>query len=523
MLSSRFDPSRIADLSRYWRGLGISVVCTFVAYPMYPHFDPVNIVMVYLLGATVAGLWLGRGPSAFIAVANTAAFDFFFVPPRFSFYVAEPQYLVTLAVMLGVAVIIANLMASVRSQTKSAAERERRTATLYAMSRELAVAADATAIAEVAGRHVSAALAGCATILLPDEHGNLSVAGPYSAGSTSLDVPTAQWTFDHNGAPGSLPGQSAIYLPLGNGALADGSLGNDTPANRRALCGVLVVELATGVPLTSEQQTLLGAFTGQIGLALERARLAQMATEARATAERSALRNTLLASISHDLRGPLAAIAGAGSLVANGRGALDRHRRAMLGSLIEEKAQDMSALLSNVLELVRLETATAPPPAADWQSLEELVATAVRSNEHRLGRWHLTTGVPANFPPLWADAQLIVQLISNLLENEVKYTPPGSRIELRAGLIEQHAVLSVEDDGPGFGDRDPETLFEKFERGHPEGHISGVGLGLAICRAIARLHGGEIRAMNRPAGGARFVITLPLNPVTRATGIQDVS
>jgi two-component system sensor histidine kinase KdpD len=306
----------------------------------------------------------------------------------------------------------------------------------------------------------------------------------------------AQWTFDHKGAPIDAPRQGPVYIALGDGD---------------AVCGVLVVEPAEGVPLMLEQQTLLGALSGQIALALERARLAELAAAARAAAERSALRNTLLASISHDLRGPLAAIAGAGSLVAQGSGALDRRRHMTLGSLIEEKARDMSVLLSNVLELVRLETAAAPPPAADWQSLEELVATAVRSNEHRLSRWLLTTAVPADFPPLWVDAQLIVQLLSNLLENEVKYTPPGTRIGLQAVLVDQQAVLSVEDDGPGFGDRDPETLFEKFERGQPEGHISGVGLGLAICRAIAHLHGGEIRAMNRLTGGARFVITLPLS------------
>src|SRR5579883_1537030 len=148
----------MSAVSRYFGGLALSALCTALAFPLYPHFDPVNIVMLYLLGAAIAGLALGRGPAAVTAVTNTAAFDFFFVPPRYSFYVAEPQYLVTLGVMLGVALIIANLMVSVRTQTQRAAEREHRTATLYAMSRELAVAADSASIAEVAARHVSSAL-----------------------------------------------------------------------------------------------------------------------------------------------------------------------------------------------------------------------------------------------------------------------------------------------------------------------------------------------------------------------------
>ncbi len=504
---SKLDSGRVAAPLAYLRGLGITLLCTAVAYPMYSYFDAVNIVMVYLLGATIAGLRLGRGPSAFTAVANTAAFDFFFVPPRYSFYVAEPQYLVTMSVMLGVAVVIANLMASVRSQKESAAERERRTATLYAMSRELAGSADSASIAEVAARHVSAALRGAVEILLVDEHGQLGEGHQFPAGKPLVALSEAQRALDHQHAPSDSPAQQRVFVPLGNGESA---------------CGLLVVEPAESGPLMSDQQALLGALAGQIALALQRARLAEMAATARAAAERSTLRNTLLASISHDLRGPLATIAGAGSLVAQSGGSLNRHRRTTLGSLIEEKARDMSVLLSNVLDLVRLEMAAAPPPTADWQSLEELVATAVRNYEHRLSRWHLATHVPADFPPLWVDAQLIVQLISNLLENEVKYTPPGTRIELRAELIDDHAVLSLADNGPGFGARDPETLFEKFERGEAEGHVSGVGLGLAICRAIAHLHGGEIRARNRPTGGAHFLVTLPVEPAHLAGNARRV-
>ena len=452
-------------LWRYLGGVGVSLLCTLVSYPFYPYFDPVNIVMVYLVGATVAGLRMGRGPAALTAIVNAAAFDFFFVPPRYSFYVSETQYLFTLGVMLGVAFLIANLMASVRRQTEMSAERERRTEMLYAMSRELVVAADAAAIAEVAAHHVSRSLQASALVLLPDASGK---------------VPT--------------PPELELCIPL-------------TCAER--MLGTLVIQHEEGEYLLPEQHSLLDALTGQITLALERARLAEVAAASRAAAERAALRNTLLASISHDLRGPLSAIAGAGSLVAQSGGSLDRHRRKTLGHLIEEKARDMSGLLSNVLELMRLETDLSSLQG-QWQTVDELVGSVLRGLEHRLGSRKVATSIPEDFPPLFVDGRLTVQLLSNLLENSIKHTPAGTLITIQAHLDGDSAVILVEDDGPGFGTRDPESLFEKFERGQKEGHVSGVGLGLAICRAIARLHGGEIHASHRHAGGARFEITLPL-------------
>jgi two-component system sensor histidine kinase KdpD len=283
--------------------------------------------------------------------------------------------------------------------------------------------------------------------------------------------------------------------------------------------GVLVVRPSEIQRLLPEQQRLLEALAGQIALALERVRLGEVAAQSWAAAERAALRNTLLASISHDLRGPLSAIAGAGSLFAQANDSLDRHRRRALGHLIEEKARDMSGLLSNVLELMRLETATSPVKA-EWQSVEELVGTAMRHAEYQLAGRRVTSAIPADVPLVFLDAQLIVQLLSNLLENAAKHTPSGTSICIGATVSGQRIVLTVDDDGPGFGVRDPERLFEKFERGQEEGHVTGVGLGLAICRAIAYLHGGEIRAMNRATGGARFEIALPLTPAPQPNELE---
>jgi two-component system, OmpR family, sensor histidine kinase KdpD len=496
--------------SQYVVGLGITALCTAVAFPLYPRFDSVNIVMVYLLGTTLAGLRLGRVPSALTAVANVATFDFFFVPPRYSFYISEVQYLFTFGVMLGVALVISQLMVSVRGQTEAAVVRERRTATSYAMSRELAVAPTAEGIAAAAARHVGAVIDGTAEILLADEHGTLAPATGGGTAGQAADLTIASWVLRHRLSAG--PGMQqpilspALYLPLSGGGTAN---------------GVLVAWPAQIRRLLPEQRRLLETLASQAALALERVHLSEVAAQSRTAAERAALRNTLLASISHDLRGPLAAIAGAGSLVAQSTGPLDRHRHRTLGRLIEEKARDMSGLLSNILELIRLETADRMPNG-DWHVLEELIGAAIRNNEHRLDRWRVTSEIPVDFPMLYVDGHLIVQLLSNLLENATKYTPPGTSIEIAARTLEQGDVLlTIEDDGPGFGARDPERLFEKFERGRLESPVSGVGLGLAICRAIARLHDGDIRAFNRACGGARFEILLPLQVPPPAVSLEN--
>jgi two-component system sensor histidine kinase KdpD len=504
--ASDSDPAVVA--SRYLRALGITALCTALAYPVYPEFDPVNIVMMYLLGTTLVGLRLGRGPSALSAFGNITAFDFFFVPPRYSFYIAETQYLFTFGVILGVALVIANLMVSVRRQTESAAARERRTATLYAMSRELAVAPDAATVADIAARHVGAALEGTAVVLLSNERGTLYETGQSETIGQIGDISGAQRALrsGQNARPEVHNNRESpsLYVPLSGGERPN---------------GVLVVCRSEIQRLLPDQKGLLDTLAGQIALALERVRLGEVAAQSRAAAERAALRTTLLASISHDLRGPLSAIAAAGSLVAQASDSLDTHRRRILGQLIEEKARDMSGLLSNVLELMRLETATGPIKS-DWQSLEELVGTAVRHTEYQLGGHRVVTAIAADVPLVFLDGQLIVQLLSNLLENAAKYTPAGTSIFIGITLRDQKVVLIVEDDGPGFGARDPRTLFEKFERGQQESHVSGVGLGLAICRAIVSLHGGEIHALNRPTGGARFEVTLPVSPSAHLNEVE---
>jgi len=488
-------------LKRYAWGAGISVACTAFAWVMYPYFELANLAMVYLLGVTIAGLRLGRRPSVLTSVLNVVMFDFFFVPPLYTFAVSDVQYIVTFGVMLTIGLVIATLMSSVRQQTRVAGARERRTALLYAMSRELAGTRDTASMARVAVRHVVEVFQCRTAVLFPDRSNKLRYpAEPPMEGSyRGADLAVAQWVADHGRRAGlgsdTLPAAPALYLPLNTDRETLGVL-VVLPENRRRV-------------LLPEQRHLLETFAGQIALALERARLAESAEAARVAAEAESLRNTLLASISHDLRTPLAVMAGAGSALATRGAELDDATRVALARSIEAKAREMSDLVSNVLDLTRLDAGEVAMRRNEEQ-LEDLVGAALHQYEQRLAQHPVEVRIPADLPPVDVDAGLIVQVFGNLFDNAAKYTPPGTRIRVAAAVDGEFVRVTVDDDGPGLPPGDPNRLFDKFRRGVREATIVGAGLGLAICRAIVHAHGGAIEARNRPERGARFEFTLPI-------------
>jgi two-component system sensor histidine kinase KdpD len=292
-----------------------------------------------------------------------------------------------------------------------------------------------------------------------------------------------------------LPAAPALYLPLGDAQRKLGVLAV-LPGNPRRVA-------------LPEQRHLLETFAGQIGLALERARLAEEAEAARVEVESESVRNTLLASISHDLRTPLAVMAGAGSTLAEQGAQLDEGTRASLARSIATKAREMSDVISNVLDLMRFESGEIAP-RRQWESLDDLVGAALHRLEEKLKSHPVELRVPADLPAVYVDASLIVQVLSNLLDNAVKYTPGGTRIHISAVTDGAFLRVTVDDEGPGLPAGDPARLFEKFQRGTEEGAVVGVGLGLAICRSIISAHGGSIQARARSGGGARFEFTLPI-------------
>ncbi|MES1263477.1 MAG: ATP-binding protein, partial [Peristeroidobacter soli] len=313
------------------------------------------------------------------------------------------------------------------------------------------------------------------------------------------DLAVAQWVLDHGRRAGfgsdTLPAAPALYLPLGDA--------------RRLLGVIAVLPQNRRLVLLPEQLHLLETFAGQIGLALERESLSSLAEAARVSAQSESLRNTLLASISHDLRTPLAVMAGAGSTLAQHGAALDEHTRDALARTIETRAREMSELISNVLDLTRFESGM-PALRRGWESIDDLAAVALERLRDRLADRSVDLRLPGDLPPIFVDANLVVQLITNLFDNFIKYTPVRSSATLTAMPEGKFLRVVMDDDGPGLPSGDPTRLFDKFQRGDGEGVIAGVGLGLAICRAIARAHGGDIHAAARPEGGARFEFTLPI-------------
>jgi two-component system sensor histidine kinase KdpD len=489
-----------------WALVGVAAA-TAIAWITTPVLNEPNVVMIYLLAIALIAWRLGRGPSVLASVASTLAYNFFFVRPLFTLNIADGQYLITFAVLTVVGLLIGTLINSVRLQARVAGHRERRTALLYAMTRELAATRGTSNMARAAVRHIGEVFDSQVIVLLPDVRGRLGYPLPPDnlpepASFRGADLSVAQWVQDHGQPAGlgtdTLPGSPARYLPLSASEEKLGQLGvlGVLPVNPRRI-------------LLPEAAHLLDTFAAQLALALERASLAESAQSAAVAAEAESVRNSLLAAVSHDMRTPLAVISGAAGSLAEGAARLGPEDRRELAQTIVEEATQMTQLVSNVLDMTRLESGAAAT-RSEWVSLEEVVGAALHRLRGPLAAHRVSTHLEDAPALIYADPVLIEQLLFNLLDNAAKYTPPGTQVSIRARRAPGEVEVLVADDGPGFGpDIDPNSLFEKFQRGKVEGAIGGVGLGLAICRAIARAHGGEIRAERIPAGGALFVVSLP--------------
>jgi len=507
-----------ADRKRRWPRYGLAVLSTLAAtgvctllYEWIPGLGLANLVMLYLLSTALVAVYAGRRAAILSSVLGVLAFDFMFVPPRFDFAVSDAQYLITFATMLIVALIIGNLNASVRLQARVAGHRERRTALLYAMSRQLAATRGREEMARVAVQHVGQVFASRAVLLFGDEDGRVRYprAERLEGSFAGADLGVAQWVLDHGKPAGlgtdTLSGATGLYLPLAGGERALGVLAV-LPGNPRRVT-------------LPEQYRLLETFAAQIGLALQRADLAAHAQAAEVRAESEAIRNALLASISHDLRTPLATIAGGAATLAGNLDALSAADRYALAHSVSEEATHMSERITTLLDLVRLETG-AIQPRFDLYPLDEIVGSVLHRLEQRLRDHPVRIEIPADLPLIHGDGRLIEQVLENLLDNVSKYTPPGAAVRIRAQALSRQIEISVEDDGPGLHGGDPEVLFEKFQRGAPEGAVGGIGLGLAICRTILALHKGRIWAENRTPHGAAFRFTVPRAPATRAATVS---
>lgn len=487
---------RTRQARRYGGALGLCAATTIVAWPLHGYFDLANIVMLFLLAVVGSALWLGRGPAVLSAFLNVAAFDFFFVPPRLTFVVSDAQYLLTFTVMLVVGLVTGQLTAGARYQARVATHRAARSRALFELARDLSNALLPEQVLALTEDALAREFHAEARFFVMDADDRLQ---PPPDAATGLDAGTAQWAFDRLQPAGlgtdTLPGSGWLYLPLSAPMRARGVLAV-RPASPRLLA----------VP---EQRQQLETFAALAAMALERVHYVAVAQDATVQMSSERLRNSVLSALSHDLRTPLAVLVGTADALALTPPALNEAQRAMAEALRDE-ARRMSTMVDKLLDMARLESG-AVQLRKEWQSIEELVGGAVRSMRAALGARRVRVQLPVDLPLVACDAVLIERVLANLLENAGKYTPAGSPIEIDARVMDggQAVALAVRDHGPGLPAGREETLFEKFARGPTEAATPGVGLGLAICRAIVEAHGGRIQAASLPDGGARFSFTLP--------------
>jgi two-component system sensor histidine kinase KdpD len=479
-----------------WSVLVVSL-CTGVAALMSSYFESVDLVMVYILGVVITASRTSTWPALFATLLSIAAFDFFFVPPYYTFVVNDIRHFVTFIVMFIISVVISRLTLRVRQQAEAARTRERKTAALYHLSRDLVRERGTERLSELAVKHISEVFDSHVVILVPDEQNRLavSVSGPATFTPDQQELSVAQWVYEHRQPAGlstdTLPGAKALYLPL----IASGG-----PV------GVVGIEPRTsGETFEPEQLHYLEAFANQAAIALERSFLAKATQSALLQAETESLRNTLLSSISHDLRTPLSAITGAATTLLQNDIALDRQNRLELLQTIQEEADHLNRIMKNVLDMTRLESG-AITVNKEWQPLEEIVGAVLNRLGERLNDHPVKVSLQGNLPLIPFDSLLLEQVFMNLFDNAIKYSPKGTPLELSASESFYTVTVELADRGPGIPPGEEERIFEKFVRGRGAG--GGVGLGLAICRTIIAAHGGKIWAENREGGGAVFRFTL---------------
>ena len=498
----------------YAAALGGAVLVTLLATPLANRLDLANIVMLFLVAVVLVAVRYGRGAAALAAVLNVAAFDFFFVPPRFSFAVSDVQYLVTFVVMLAIGLLTGQLTAGLRFAARIAANRERRTQALFDLTRELSAALLTSQVVDIGQAAVQRLFTQVEGVAFDPVKGGkvmVLVAEHKDEGTGHLRLPSllphdfdagiAEWVLRTGHSAGlattTLPAHPWHCVPLQAPMRVRGVLALK-PSQARWL-------------LIPEQQQLLQTLARQIAIALERVHYVEVAQEAVVHMESERLRNTLLAAISHDVRTPLTALMGLAESLQTSQPPLARAQVDTAQAMVVQ-ARELSALVTNLLDMARLQNG-AVALRSDWQSVEELAGAAIRAAGPALCGQPVDTDIPADLPLVEYDAVLMERVLVNLLENAAKYG--AAPIVLTARATPTSLVLAVRDHGPGLPPRlrgREAELFDKFTRGSTESATPGVGLGLAICKAIVDAHRGQISAANAPDGGAEFTLTLPRRP-----------
>jgi two-component system sensor histidine kinase KdpD len=511
IISSEDEPARTSQeilprqpwaWRRYFYGILLVLAAFGISLAIQPFISPTNLVMVFLLAVVFTAAFLGRGPSILASFLSVLVFDFFLVPPPLTLAVSDTEYILTFAGLLGVGLVISELTARVRDQADVAQRRETETATLYALSRDLSIAEGLEEIVRSVSENIAQTFGREVVIFLPEGEENERLK-PYTPNlNFALDdheLAVAVWSYQHGQPAGhgteTLAASSARYIPL---------------KTSKGIVGVLGVKpQKPGDQLTTDQRRLLETFASQAALAIERARLAEQAQYAQLLQAAERLQTALLNSISHDLRTPLVSVTGALSSLAESGPVMDAEIRQSLVETALEEADRMNRLISNLLNMTRLE-AGALQVVRQPGDIQDAIGTALENLGMRLADRQITVNVPEDIPLIPMDFVLIVQVLVNLIDNSLKYSSADTPIDIQVSQMNGSVQVRVLDRGIGIPQDNLRFIFDKFYRVQRPESIGGTGLGLSICKGIIEAHGGQICAENRPGGGTVISFSLPI-------------
>jgi two-component system sensor histidine kinase KdpD len=503
------------DIVPYAGSLGMVGVALALGLGLQQLLGISNIALVFLTAVLASAVTYGLWPSLSACLGSVLAYNFFFLPPLYTFTIADPENVVALVVFAVVAVIASNLTARVRSQAFTARQRATTTEELYLFSRKLAVAVDLEDLLWATAYQIALMLKVRVVLLLPEGE-SIAVRAGYPPEDTLdvADLAAAKWAWQSNRAAGrgadTLPGAKRLFLPMRTGRGPVGVIGLDNDRE--------------GPLLTPDQRRLLDALADQASLAIERVSLAKDVDEARLSAETERLRSALLTSISHDLRTPLASILGSATSLRNYRHTLDEAAQDELIGTIQEESERLNRFIANLLDMTRIE-AGAVQPRTDLIDVGDIVGSVLERAGKVLVKHHVTVDLSADLPMLKLDPVLFEQVLFNLLDNAAKYAPVDTEVRLAARRDGDEVDLQLMDEGQGIPPGDLERIFDKFYRVQAVDSRragTGTGLGLAICRGFVEAMGGTIVAGNRvDRRGAVFTITFPVPAGQEAS--QDIA
>lgn len=492
---------------RYFASLIMVALVTLLGTLLLHRIEATNLAMLYLIVVILAGVYLGRRATIFASLLSALAFDYFLVEPRFTMTVADTQYLITFFGLLAVGLVVSYSVALVRDQLEKLRLREVQTRVINSLSYDLTAAQNQADMLAAVLRHLSAALSRDGVILLADSGQLVEKAATPGFDMSGADLELARWCYDNKREAGRgtgvHPDSRVRFIPLQSANEVLGVLG--------------VAPMEQSPILSNEQLQLLNGFASLAALGIERARLVEQARRAEMMQATERLHTALLNSVSHDLRTPLAGIAGVLSTLKEfeserDQQGLDRATRLELLDTAWDEVERLNRFVGNLLEMTRLESG-ALHLRQELVEVQDLIGTVTQQMCERLKAHRLQLDIAANLPPVRIDFLLFAQVLVNLLDNAVKYSPPDALIEVSAHRQGNSVEIKVLDSGVGVPAEDLSKIFDKFYRVQRPSGVSGTGLGLAISKGIVDAHGGKIWAENRDGGGAALIVTLPVEEV----------